>query len=222
MAPPRFPLVFSLREAVFCQWRGGHCFCFLPLRGGFFFAPRAMSGRSGWASSPALRPACASDPTALPAVWPLGVGERQPRRLPTPASASGARTRRRDGSCGPRGDVNHPPFDLRPRSWGRRALTFPDFVAVSFRSGWGSQIRLAGGAAISPEATGTPACGSRVGCRGRRLLRTPRGPDPGPHCWVVASGVSARRERGRATAERRLTRQAKQQLHAVKQNLAPA
>jgi hypothetical protein len=45
--------------------------------------------------------------------------------------------------------------------------------------GGGHSIRPAGGAAISPEAAGSPACGSGAGCRGRGLLRTPRGPDPG-------------------------------------------
>jgi hypothetical protein len=76
-----------------------------------------MSGRSGWASSPALRPPCASDPTALPTVGPLGVGERQPRRLPPPASASGPRTLRRDSSCGPRGGCHHhPPVCSGPAS----------------------------------------------------------------------------------------------------------
>ena len=42
------------------------------------------------------------------------------------------------------------------------------------------------------------------------------GPQAGPPCWVVAEAVLARRERGRASPERPLTRRAKQKPHAVK------
>jgi predicted dehydrogenase len=42
-----------------------------------------------------------------------------------------------------------------------------------------------------------------------RLLADTEGPRPGPHCWVVAGGVSAHREWRRASAEWPLTRRAK-------------
>ena len=118
-----------------------------------------MSGRSGWASSPALRHACACDPTALPAVGPLGVGKERPHRLPTPASASGARTLRRNRSCGPRGAFHHHPPG-HPRSCLRR---------VSF---------VSGRAGIQ--------CAWRVG---RPFLRRPRGPQRAAPGWGVGDAV---------------------------------
>jgi hypothetical protein len=62
------------------------------------------------------RDASAIDPTALSGVWALDVGKRQPRRLPTPASASGARSLRRDGTADPRGGVSPHPRPVGPRS----------------------------------------------------------------------------------------------------------
>jgi len=105
---------------------------FLPLRKSFFFcpadldfsfsfhfvklflAPRVRAGLalalppqvgSSWASSPALRPACACDPTARPAVRTLGVGMRPPRPGRGGTSAPGTRTLRCHRSCGPRREL---------------------------------------------------------------------------------------------------------------------
>jgi hypothetical protein len=104
-----------------------------------------MSGRSGRALSASLRPACASDPTAQPIVGPLGVGERQPRRLPSPVSASGPRTRRRDGSCSPRGGFHpHPPF------------TTALLERCEHVFGWVEKMRRCRAWPISPEPAGTP------------------------------------------------------------------
>jgi hypothetical protein len=69
---------------------------------------------------------------------------------------------------------------------------------------------------------GVPSVRSRGGVSVTRLFADTEGPYPGPHCWVVAGGVSPRRERGRASAERPLTHRAKQKPHAVKRDeLAP-
>ncbi len=68
----RSPSSFSLREAFVLPGgaRPGPSF---PLREAVFFAPRAWSGRAGWASSPALRPACACDRAVALAAGPLVV-----------------------------------------------------------------------------------------------------------------------------------------------------
>jgi hypothetical protein len=42
---------------------------------------------------------------------------------------------------------------------------WPCLRGVSSVLGWAERFRLAGGAAIAPEATGSQACGSGVGCR---------------------------------------------------------
>jgi hypothetical protein len=135
----------------------------------FCFAPRAGSGRSGWASSPALRPACACDPSALPAVWPLGVGVRQPRRFPTTASASGALTLRRHGSCGPRGGSHrHPPVcDVSPRT-----------VPLCWAFGLKAAPHFGRGAVKPPGGWRRPS------------LRRPRGPQRADPRWGNAGAVS--------------------------------
>ena len=46
------------------------------------------------------------------------------------------------------------------------------------------------------EGHGVPNVRIRGGVPGTRLHADTEGPHPGPHCWVVARGVSARRERG--------------------------
>ena len=91
------------------------CVSFLPLRG-VSFTPRASSGRSGWASSPALRPVCARDRAGSarladprcspPSHETLGQGQR----LHGPVWPLGTRTLRRDGSRRPRGGLTptHP------------------------------------------------------------------------------------------------------------------
>jgi hypothetical protein len=75
------------------------------------------------------------------------------------------------------------------------------------------KIRPAGGAAILrwPRA---PAVRIRGGVSVTRLYlyADTEGPRPGPHCRVGADGVSARRERGRASAERCTTRRATRSL----------
>ena len=65
-----------------------------------------------------------------------------------------------------------------------------------------------------------PQRAARGGVSVTRPFVDTEGPRPGPHCWVVAGGVSVRCERGRASAERPLTRRAKQKPHAVKRKAA--
>jgi hypothetical protein len=114
-----------------------------PLRGGFFFlcptsllafslreglflAPRAGSCPSGWVSSPALRPACACDPTAQPAVWARGADLTAP-----------------------------PPFAMSlPRRPSRGREDCPMGWLGALRVGE-SNLRPPGGAAIPPEAAGS-------------------------------------------------------------------
>jgi hypothetical protein len=183
--------------SLFCRSRGwlGVLLFSTPWR--FCFAPRAASGRSGWASSPALRPAFACDPRALPAVRPLGVGVGQPRRIPTTASASGALTLRRHGSCGPRGGSHrHPPIcHAAARGVSRCCQSGPSDIRTGLREG-GFQSARRVPAAMPPEAAGTRRADRGWGIGDPAKRETPRGPRPETRCRVAAVGVSERRERG--------------------------
>jgi hypothetical protein len=163
------------------------------------------------------RDASASDPTALPGVWALGVGKAQPRRLPAPASASGARSLRRDGTADPRGGVlphrrpagtrtlrrngsvrprggvhHHPPVcrgraGALPPSWILGLLDPPQST-----SGGGNSIRQAGASGHASRDRGDPACGPGRGigdaaCCGHR----------GALAWDALS--RRRRDRGRGS-----------------------
>jgi hypothetical protein len=64
---------------------------------------------------------------------------------------------------------------------------------------------------------GVPSVRTRGGVSVMRLIADTEGPRPGPHFWVVAGGVSARRERGQASAERPLTRRAKNPTKSKKE-----
>ena len=90
-----------------------------------FLAPRATSGRSGCASSTALRPAFAcdragtdrhADPRCSP---PSHETLSRGQRLHLPVWPLGALTLRRHGSSRPRGGFHHHPPAL-PRTWSRR------------------------------------------------------------------------------------------------------
>jgi hypothetical protein len=168
-----------------------------------------MSGRSGWASSPALRPACACDragtsrsgaPRCSHETAPATPHRGTPARCPHPQ----ARWLRR-----PAERFSAPPSRLSSGLLGRCDQCL-------WEGGIHSAWRV--GRPLSPEATGSPACGSGVGCRGRGCLRTPRGPAPGrtagswpPESRRAASG-------GEHAPSRRPTRRAKEQPHAVKKN----
>jgi hypothetical protein len=184
----------------------------VPLRG-FLFAPRAGSGAlllqlrcviycPGVASLGRFtRDACASDPTAQPGMGPLGIGMRRPRRLPTPASASGA-------PLAPAGWLRHPPGGVTPAHpvRDRAALVVSGYLCTWLS---GSCLRILGGElsirrcrgwcvplkpaacwvgglpsaprvpmAISPEAAGTERA-SRGGVSLARLHANSEGPRRG-------------------------------------------
>jgi hypothetical protein len=175
-----------------------------------FLTPRAWSSRSGCASSAALRPACACDPSAPPAVWTLGVGVRQPRRIPTTASASGTRTLQRDGSCRLRGRLHRRP----PVRYGPARTVSPHRQGgcpglSPHTLGGGLSIRPVGASGHVSGGCGSPSGRPAVGYRWRGFMRTARGPGAGRPCSVAAEEVSACSERGRANAERLRTRRAK-------------
>jgi hypothetical protein len=119
--------------------------------------------------SPALRPACACDragtsrggaPRCSYEATPATPHRETPARFPhAPAS----------WLLPPTGLISPPPSRSR---WAPLRGVISVF-------GRGEKFRLVGGAAMAPEATGSPACGSGVGCRGHGCLRTPRGPAPG-------------------------------------------
>jgi hypothetical protein len=101
-----------------------------------------MSGRSGWASSPALRPAVAcdragtarrADPRCSPPSYEtLGRGQR----LHPPVWPLGTRTLRRHGSYRPRGGSHHHPRSRMKRSRGPATeQPGPDFNVSSRRVG---------------------------------------------------------------------------------------
>jgi hypothetical protein len=120
------------------------------------------------------------------------------QRFPTPMRTRGARELRSDRPPAA-------PADGRPTL----PHSFPIFI------GWGTRIRPAGGAAMVSGGHGVPSVRIRGGVSVTRSFADTEGPHSGPHCWVVAEEVSARRERGRASAERPRTRRAKQS-HAVR------
>ena len=124
------------------------------------FAPRARSGRSGWASSPALRPACACDRAgtsrggaprcsyeATPAIPHRGTPARCPH---APAQ----------WLLSPAGRISPPPSRLPrtcrpPRHRGCLAL----WVRPTCTSGGGHSIRQAGASGHASRGRGDPARG---------------------------------------------------------------
>jgi hypothetical protein len=138
-----------------------------------FVAPRAWSGRSGCASSAALRPAFACDragtarrpdPRCAPSLHEtLGRGQR----FHPPVWPLGARTLRPHGSVRPRGGFHrHPPAlqqhaqEVLAHGYRRRSLS-----ASSRRAG--DQIRRCRGWQVSPEPAGTPRAHRRRETRAR-------------------------------------------------------
>jgi hypothetical protein len=128
---------------------------------GFFLAPRARSGRSGWASSPALRPACACDRT--------GTDQRADPRCAPPSE----KTLGRDPHAPtksllwPAGRISPPPSRSPRACFGFFAL--PECRLVSFlpwRSGRG---------VFNPPV---PRLAAHSGARGSRT-REPRRGDGG-------------------------------------------
>jgi hypothetical protein len=181
-----------------------------------------MSGRSLRPSRPQLRPAFAcdragtarrADPRCSPSSHEtLGQGQR----LHPPVWPLVARTLRRHGSFRPRGGVHHHPLcrgpsRVVPPSWVAGVVGTPPCT-----SGGGNPIRQAGASGNASGGYGSPSGRPAAGYRWRGFLRTARGPTAGRPCSVAAGGVSARRERGRASDERPHTRLAKQSRHGVR------
>jgi hypothetical protein len=177
----------------------------------FSFAPRARSGRSGWASSPALRPACACDRAGTarradprcspPSQETLGRGQR----FHSSVWPLGSRTFRRHGSSRPRGGIHrHPPARAR-------ACTNSFAPPTANRTSGRGVFKPPGGCQRPClRRLRVPSGRLAAGCRWRGVIRTGRGPTEGRPCSVAAGGVSERSERGRASDERPLTRRAKQ------------
>jgi hypothetical protein len=123
--------------------------------------PRAPSARAE-CIRPRL-PACASDPTALPAVWPLGVGMRAPRRLPTPGQRVGDPHAPAQWLLWPAGRTyRHPPVRQGSAGVPSPCLSVGCYQPVCGVRGGGSSLRPSGGTAIPPEAAG-PERASRSG-----------------------------------------------------------
>jgi hypothetical protein len=199
------------------------------VRGRLFFvhcvrlllAPRAMSSRSGCASSAALRPAFACDRAGAarraeprcspPSEETLGRGQR----LHPPVWPLGARTLQRHGSSRPRGGFHrHPPAREVPPGTGPFCWVFGPVNRTAPREG-GSQSARRVQAAIPPEAAGTQRA-DRDGVSVTPSLADTEGPRNGTRCWVAVEGVSERSERGRARDERTRTRWARAETHAVR------
>jgi hypothetical protein len=156
---------------------------FLSLRGALSFAPRARSGRSGRASSPAVRPAFACDRAGTarradprccpPSTETFGRGQR----LHPPVWPLGARTLRRNRSCGPRGGwAATPPFAMNLHKCVRQARK-RDLQAQprGLRVGGNQSAGAMGGRSLRSPRVPDARVGS--GRRRRGLMRTPRGPD---------------------------------------------
>ena len=148
VAPRAWQSSTSLREALLPGgW--GAAIPFIPLRGAFSLprGPRAVA-RAGHRAQPSDPPARATE-QGRPAPGPLAVRMRPRQRHPAAGRPLGARTRRRDGSCGPRsGTYPHTPVHHGP-AWESSTMS----------SGGGQSIRPAGGAAMPPSAAGCQACG---------------------------------------------------------------
>ncbi len=176
-----------------------------------FVAPRAGSGRSGCASSAALRPASAcdragtdrhADPRCSP---PSHETLGRVQRLHPPVWPLGARTLRRHGSSRPRGGSHHHPHSRMKRSRGPATeQPGPDFNVSSRRVGVSN--RPAGATGHTSGGCGYPARGSGWGI-GDAASCGHRG-DPGPRraagsqpkeSWRAASG-GEQAPRGRALA----------------------
>jgi len=210
------PLLCHCVTAMYCQAGARPVLPFHCMR--FFLAPRAMSGRLLRPSRPQLRPACAcdragtdrrADPRCSP---PSHETPGRGQRLHPPVWPFGARTLRRNGSVRPRGGVHHHPLCREPSrvvppSWVAGVVGTPPCT-----SGGENSIRQAGASGHSSGGCGSPSRRPAVGYRWRGFIRTARGPTAGRPCSVAAGGVSARRERGRASDERSRTRLARKNL----------
>ena len=164
--------------------------------------------RAGPRARPSDPPARATEQGRL-AVGPLAVREKPRQRYPTARRPLGSRTLRRNGSFSPRGgSPRHPP--------GRPGAA------------WDVQVVSLGGRRDSARRVGRPCLrrprgpqrADRGGVSVTRSHADTEGSRPGTRCWVVAAGASARRERGRASAERPLTRRAKQASRSEKTSSA--
>jgi hypothetical protein len=98
-----------------------------------------------------------------------------------------------------------------------RKATTPHTVAVGGPvRAWGETPHCGWGGHLS-GGDGVPSVRIWGGVSGARSSADTEGPRRGPHCRVVTSGVSAPRERGRATAEWVAYPPSKQTPHAVEQ-----
>ena len=135
-----------------------------PLREGFLLpcglGPVARATHRAQPSDPPLR----ATEQGCPAVWPLAVRMGPRQRYPTAGRPLGARTLRRDGSYRPRGGFHHHTRSRMKRSRGLATEQRGPVFNVSSRR-VGVSNRQAGGAAISPQATGTRRvdCGRGIG-----------------------------------------------------------
>ena len=176
-------LVVTARRLLFCQ--AGARPALFSLRGWFFFAPRARSGRSGCTSSAALRPAFACDRAgtsrgraprcsyeATPAIPHRGTPARDPHApapwLLSPAGRISLRRPRLPRSCTSRLAL----LALRPLG---RAHRF---------AGGGIQSARRVPAAMSPETAGTQRA-DRDGVSVTLSHADTEGPWPGTRCWVA-------------------------------------
>jgi hypothetical protein len=198
------PVFHSVEVFFLPRGPGAVAFFSSSLRVALFCRCRGAHLQAWAPPRPAPADSSARDRRARSAPGPLGVRKKPRRRLPSTARASGARGLRRD----------RPP--AAPAHW-KPAL--PNNLSIVLLGGgrdppggWGGH--RSGG-------HGVPSVRIRGGVSVTRSCADTEGPHPGAHCWVVASGVSVRSERGRASAERLPTRRAKQS-HAVKQKKTAA
>ena len=162
--------------------RSGSCF---SLREAFFFAPRAGSGRSGWASSPALRPACACDRAGTSRGGAPRCSYEATPAIPhreTPARDPRAPAR---WLLHARGAILTTTPSARNPATGNEQLSC---ARPAWASGRGERYRRCRGWPITPEPAGSGRA-SRVGETAAQLYANAEGPRCGSRPPVAGGGV---------------------------------
>jgi hypothetical protein len=200
----------------------GVCFCFHSVE--VFFCPAGHERSLGLGVEP-------SPPTCL-RVRPESATRREAPRRRREAAAPYPHDGQRVGCphapaqwlLWPAGRSQPPTLRLETLKPGMRTSCPTTSRACGPRAGVGvSSARRRGGHRSGGH--GVPSVRSRGGVSVTRFLADTEGPRPGTHCWVVAGGVSARREsrlRRDEQAPRGRSPAGQNRPHAVKERSRPA